>query len=123
MSSRNNVVRIVTLHPFDSEEIETIKAAAPKVEIEFAVCLTREEFNEKAKEAEVVYGDIRGEVLRSATKLKWVQAGGAGIEGIDPALLQGSVVVTNFARTFAPAISETAIGMLLCLTRGISKYY
>src|SRR5436190_1823340 len=24
---------------------------------------------------------------------------------------------------FAPAISETAIGMLLCLTRGISRYY
>jgi len=32
-------------------------------------------------------------------------------------------VVTNYARTFAHGISETAIGMLLCLTRGISKYY
>ncbi len=116
-------LRIVTLHPFEPEEIETIKAAAPRAHIEFTVCRSPGEFNEKVKGAEVVYGDIRGDVLRSASRLKWVQAGGAGIEGMDAALRNSPVVVTNFARTFAPAISETAMGMLLCLTRGISQYY
>ena len=116
-------LRIVTLHPFEPEEIETIKAAAPRAHIEFTVCRSPGEFNEKVKDAEVVYGDIRGDVLRSASRLKWVQAGGAGIEGMDAALRNSPVVVTNFARTFAPAISETAMGMLLCLTRGISQYY
>ena len=33
------------------------------------------------------------------------------------------VVVTNCARTFAPGITETGMGLLLCLTRGITKYY
>src|SRR5260370_34510309 len=42
---------------------------------------------------------------------------------MDQAVRESPVGVTNFARTFAPAISETAIGMLLCLTRGISRYY
>ncbi len=116
-------LRIVTLHPFEPEEIETIKAAAPRAHIEFTVCRSPGEFNEEVKDAEVVYGDIRGDVLRSASRLKWVQAGGAGIEGMDAALRNSPVVVTNFARTFAPAISETAMGMLLCLTRGISQYY
>jgi len=116
-------LRIVTLHPFEPEEIETIKGAAPRAHIEFTVCRSPGEFNEKVKDAEVVYGDIRGDVLRSASRLKWVQAGGAGIEGMDAALRNSPVVVTNFARTFAPAISETAMGMLLCLTRGISQYY
>ena len=116
-------LRIITLHPFEPEEIETIKAAAPRAHIDLTVCTSPGEFNEKVKDAEVVYGDIRGDVLRSASRLKWVQAGGAGIEGMDAALRNSPVVVTNFARTFAPAISETAMGMLLCLTRGISKYY
>jgi phosphoglycerate dehydrogenase-like enzyme len=116
-------LRIVTLHPFEPEEIETIKAAAPRAHIDFTICRSPGEFNEKVKDAEVVYGDIRGDVLRSASRLKWVQAGGAGIEGMDAALCNSPVVVTNFARTFAPAISETAMGMLLCLTRGISQYY
>ena len=42
---------------------------------------------------------------------------------MDPALRASSVVVTNYQRTFGHGISETAIGMLLCLTRGIGKYY
>ena len=114
---------IVTQHPFEPVEVEKIRAASPKARIEFTVCRTAEEFQQKVKDAEVVYGDIRGDALRTASRLKWLQAGGAGIEGLDAALRNSPVIVTNFARTFAPAISETAIGMLLCLTRGISKYY
>lgn len=123
MPPQSDSLRIVTLHPFEPAEIEQIKAAAPRARIDFTVCQTREEFEQRVKDAEVVYGDVRGEALGTAAKLKWVQAGGAGIEGMDRALFESPVLITNFAGTFAPAISETAIGMLLCLTRGISKYY
>src|SRR5689334_17739241 len=123
MPAQPDLLRIVTLHPFTPPEIEQIKAAAAKTPIDFTVCQSREEFDQKSKEAEVIYGDIRGEALRSASKLKWVQAGGAGLETLDPALLAHHAVLTNFAATFAPAISETAMGMLLCLTRGISRHY
>jgi phosphoglycerate dehydrogenase-like enzyme len=116
-------LHIVTLHPFEPAEIEKIKASAPKAHLEFTVCRSHDQFLQKVKDAEVVYGEIKGDTLRSASKLKWLQAGGAGIEWMDQALRESPVVVTNFARTFAPAISETAMGMLLCLTRGISKYY
>jgi len=116
-------LQIITLHPFEPAEIERIKAAAAPAEIDFIVCRSRDEFEPKTKDAEVVYGEIRGETLRSASKLKWVQAGGAGVEWMDQAMRESPVVLTNFAHTFGPAIAETAMGMLLCLTRGISKYY
>ena len=119
----SETLRIVTLHSFEPAEIAKIKTAAPKAHIEFTVCHTRDEFQQNVKEAEVVYGEIKADTLPTASKLKWVQAGGAGIEWMDRALRESPVVVTNFARTFAPAISETAMGMLLCLTRGIGKYY
>lgn len=123
MSSQPHPLHIVTMHPFEPAEIEQIKAAAAPAQIEIAICKTREEFQDRVKDAEVVFGDIRGEALKAAGKLKWVQAGGAGLDASDPALFASTAVVTNFAATFAPAISETAIGMLLCLTRGISRYY
>ena len=123
MKPNSEPLRIVTLHPFTPPEIEQIKAAAPKARIDLTVCQSREEFDQKSMAADVIYGDIRGEALRSASRLKWVQAGGAGLETLDPALREHPAVLTNFASTFAPAISETAIGMLLCLTRGISRYY
>jgi phosphoglycerate dehydrogenase-like enzyme len=116
-------IRIVTLHPFEPHEIEKIKAAASHASIDFTVCRSREEFDEKVKDAEVVYGEIKGAALHSASKLKWVQAGGAGVEWIDEVMRESPVVLTNFARTFAPGIAETAMGMLLSLTRGISTYY
>jgi len=116
-------LRIVTLHPFEPQEIEAIKAAASHANIDLIVCHSREDFADKVKNAEVIYGEIKGDQLRSASKLKWVQAGGAGVEWIDEAMRESPVVLTNFARTFAPAIAETSMVMLLCLTRGISKYY
>jgi len=116
-------LRIVTLHPFEPHEIERIKAAAPHASVDFIVCRSRDEFDEKLKGAEVVYGEVKGDELLSAAKLKWVQAGGAGVEWIDQAMRESAVVLTNFACTFAPAIAETAMGMLLSLTRGIRKYY
>jgi len=116
-------LRIAALHPFEPHEVAQIKAAAPRAHIDVTVCRSREEFEKALPDAEVVYGQIGGDLLPLASKLKWVQAGGAGVEWIDGALRDTPVVLTNFARTFAPATSETAMGMLLCLTRGITTYY
>lgn len=123
LKAAGDPIRIVTTYPFEPHEAEKIRAAAGSVRVDLVICATRDEFRAKVRDAEVVYGDIRGPELDSAPRLKWVQAGGAGVEGMDPALRKSPMVVTNYARTFAPGISETAIGLLLCLTRGLSKYY
>jgi phosphoglycerate dehydrogenase-like enzyme len=123
MKAQQDPIRIVTQYRFEPEEARAIQAAAAGTKVELAVCATREEFREKLKDAEVVYGDLRGADLDYAPRLKWVQGGGAGMEGMDAAMRKSPVVVTNYARTFAPGISETGMGLLLCLTRGITKYY
>lgn len=123
VQAQQQPLRIVTMYKFEPAEISRIQAAVQaKVDIE--ICATREEFRQKLRDAEVVYGDIRGNELDLAPKLKWIQAGGAGMEGtLDDAHRKSPVVITNYARTFAPGISETAMGLLLCLTRGIATYY
>jgi phosphoglycerate dehydrogenase-like enzyme len=113
---------IVTTYQFEPHEVAKIKSAA-KTAVEIVMCSSREEFNRRVADAEVVYGDVRGDALQFAKKLKWVQSGGAGVENMDEVMRNSPVVLTNYARTFAPGISETAMGLLLCLTRGIVKYY
>lgn len=71
----------------------------------------------------MVYGGLSGADLDFAPKVKWMHAGGAGMEGMDPKIKASSLVITNYARTFAHGISETAIGLLLALSRGLVKYY
>src|SRR5260370_449934 len=116
-------IHIATMYPFEPDEIRAIQAAVPETKVEIAIAKDQEEFRSLLREAEVVYGKILGSDLELAPKLKWIQWGAAGIDGMDAAIRNHSVVCTNYARTFASAISETAMGMLLCLTRGITKYY
>jgi len=116
-------IRIVTMYQFEPHEAAQIESPAAGIKAEIVICKTRDEFRSRLRDAEVVYGDVRGPELDSAPRLKWVQAGGAGVENLDPVFRKSAVTLTNYARTFAPGISETGMGLLLCLTRGIAKYY
>lgn len=111
------------MYAFEPDEVQKIKAAVPNAQVEILMAKNRDEFRTQLREAEVVYGDVRGADLDYAPKLKWVQSGGAGMENMDQAFRNHPSVCTNYARVFAHGISETGIGMLLCLTRGITKYY
>jgi phosphoglycerate dehydrogenase-like enzyme len=117
-------IKIVTMYGFEPPEVETIvQRAAEHAPVEIKICRTREEFRSSLRDAEVVYGDVRAADLDYAPRLKWVQAGGAGVEGMDEKFRASPIVMTNYARTFAHGISETAIGLLLALSRGLVKYY
>jgi phosphoglycerate dehydrogenase-like enzyme len=119
-----NPLRVVTTYAFTPEEVAKIEqTAAEHAKVEIIICKTREDFRERLREADIVYGALSGKDLDYAPKLKWWQAGGAGMEGADDTLWSSNLIITNYARTFAHGISETAIGLLLCLTRGISRYY
>jgi len=122
IKAQGSPIRIVTTYKFEPNEVRQIQQAAP-VPVEIVMCDTREQFRERLRDAEVVYGSISGADLDYAPKLKWVMAGGAGVEGMDPKFMASPIVLTNYARTFAPGISETAMCLLLCLTRGLAQYY
>ncbi len=115
-------LRVVTTYAFEPAEIERIRSTAG-TPVDVIVCRDGDEFRRRLAEADVVYGRIRGEELALAPRLRWIQAGAAGVDDLDQELFQSPIPLTNYAGTFAPAISETAMGMLVSLTRGISRYY
>jgi phosphoglycerate dehydrogenase-like enzyme len=114
-------IRVLTATAFEPHELERFKAAAPNVEM--IVVKTPEEFRRRLPEAEVVFGNLTGADLSAARNVKWVQTGQAGVETQDKEFMTSPIALTNMARTFAPAITETAIGLLLCLTRGLGTHY
>lgn len=116
-------IRIVTQYKFEPTEIQQLEAAAPGIQVQIVTASDRADFLAKARDAEVIYGDPRGNELDYMPKLKWIQTGAAGMEWMDEAFRKSPIPTSNMARIFAPGISETAMGLLLCLTRGITTYY
>jgi phosphoglycerate dehydrogenase-like enzyme len=114
-------IRILTATAFEPHEIEKITAAAPNIEL--IVVKGPAEFRRRLPDAEVVLGNLTAADLPAASKVRWVQTGAAGVETLDRAFMASPIVLTNTARIFAPAITETAMGFLLCLTRGITTVY
>jgi len=61
-------------------------------------------------------------VVKEATKLKWIQALGSGVDGIvDLPSLRGEVMVTNLHGIQGPPVSEAAMMAMLALSRGLQR--
>ncbi len=100
------------------EEIRGLSSA-----LELKICSSQNEFRREVADAHVIYGGFSREDLAVAKQLKWIQYTAAGVENILwPELVDSPIVLTNMQRIYAPAISETAIALILALTRGIPRY-
>ena len=100
-------IKVVTTYKFEPHEIQRIQDAVPNAKIDIEICANRDEFRLKIRDAEVVYGDIRAADLDFAPRLKWVQAGGAGMEGMllnDDKWSKSDVVLTNYAHDTKNAV-------------------
>ncbi|HEX6589591.1 MAG TPA: D-2-hydroxyacid dehydrogenase [Longimicrobiales bacterium] len=75
---------------------------------------------EAVRDAEIYCGYGAPEsIIRAGDCLRWVHSGTAGVSGaITGTLRESGVVFTNSAGVHAPAVAETAIGMMLHFARG-----
>lgn len=116
--SPSRKIKVVSVTNLSKKDIERIRAVSENLELQEL----KDNNQAILQDAEVIIGGINTEMLSKAKNLKWVQLYGAGVEWMPKELIAHPVVVTNMARTFAPVIAETAIGLLLSLTRGLVQF-
>lgn len=114
-----NPIRIVCAERLMPADLEKIRAAGKNVELK--VLGSRAELKHNAADAEVILGVVDRETMLAAKNLKWVQTWAAGVESLPKELMEHPCVLTNMQRVFAPVIAETALGLLLSLTRGLAQ--
>ncbi len=112
-------IRIVCAERLTVQEQERIRSAAPNVDL--VVIGDRSELKDKARDAEVILGIVDAETMLAARRLQWVQTWHAGVETLPKELMEHRCVLTNMQRVFAPVIAESAIAMMLSLTRGLAQ--
>lgn len=114
-------VKIVTQGGLRESNQEKIRSYSSNVELK--TCSSEKEFAAEFKTANIIYGDFSPEDFAAAKQLRWIQYPAAGVEHVLwPEVVESPVVLTNMQRMYSPTISETVIGFLLTLTRGLNRY-
>ena len=114
-------VKLATKDGIPAAYQEKLRAYAPNLDL--ALCRNQEQFGREVADAHVILGDFSREDLQAARQLRWIQCTAAGVENIlYPELVDSPIVLTNMQRMFSPTISETAIGLLLTLTRKLNHF-
>jgi phosphoglycerate dehydrogenase-like enzyme len=112
-------IKVLCTHNFSSREVQRIQEAGKNVHL--ILIKDPGELKAHLADAEVILGSIDGNLVPSAKGLKWVQTMAAGVENMPAELKEHPCTLTNMQRVYAPVIAETAIAMLLSLTRGLAQ--
>jgi phosphoglycerate dehydrogenase-like enzyme len=113
----NGPIPIVCTEKLSAAEAEQIRQVSPRVVLH----LGEKAAGEHLAGARVILGNPDARMVQAAKQLQWVQAWGAGVENLPREVVEHPCVLTNMQRVFAPVIAETAIGLLLSLTRGLAQ--
>ena len=113
-------IRIVCAERLTPDEVQKIASVSPNVD--FVLAQDRADLAGKGSDAEVILGTVNRETIQAARRLKWVQTWAAGVETLPKELMEHPCVLTNMQRVFAPVIAETAIALMLSLTRGLAQH-
>lgn len=111
-------IRIVSTGNLTAKEQERIRAVSKNIDLQIVL----DPRSSALEEAEVIIGNISGAMIQRAKKLKWVQATHAGMEGMPKEMIEHPLVLTNMQKIFSPVIAESAIALLLSLTRGLAQF-
>ena len=104
----------------NEEDLNTVRAIAP--DVNFVVSTSAEETQREIEDADAIFEHgVSPEMIRRAGKLRWMQRGGVGVEGLMfPELVNSDIVLTNARGTTGINIAEHVMALILAFTRTIN---
>ncbi len=121
---RRAPVRVLVYHP-DAADAKAYAALvrAPRRRVSVTVCATREEAAATVGDAEVIYAwKFPPELFPRATRLRWLQVMGAGVDWALGPALPARIPVTRVPGIFGPWMREYVLGWCLWVTQRAETY-
>jgi phosphoglycerate dehydrogenase-like enzyme len=119
----NLLILLAMPEPVRNQYRDRMRARFPELEITLADHHSRAVPLIATADALLTFAPMLSDaVLKSAARLRWVQALGTGVDNlIDRPCLAKEVIVTNVHGIHGPPVSEAAIGAMLALARGLPR--
>ncbi len=113
---------VLLYHPKDAQAYAQL-VRAPKGAIRLEVCATPEAAASHIREAEILYAwKFPAELLARASRLRWIQAMGAGVERFLVPELPARVTVTRATGMFGAWMAEYALGWCAWVTQRMETF-
>jgi phosphoglycerate dehydrogenase-like enzyme len=115
------MMRLV-IHPaIDAARLAGLAAATPALELVNA--RTPHEALAAMPTADGFFGKLTPELLRAATRLRWVQSPTASLEHyLFPELIAHSCQLSNMRGLFSDVVADHVLGFVLCFARNLHVY-
>lgn len=112
------MTRIVLSLPPPPEWMSRFKSTYPDVDF---VVGNGAKLKDLIADADALFGGVSSEELKAATRLRWIQSPGAGVEWLwgVPEIVDTQIQVTNTRGAHAETIAEHTFFLLLALTRQV----
>ena len=111
-------MKMIVFPAVNEDEARRIRDAAAGIEVINAA--SEEEARREIADADALYGNITPDLLRAAPKLRWIQAGRAGLEQyVFPELVESAVTLTNMRGIYNDHIADHVYGFVLAFARGL----
>jgi D-2-hydroxyacid dehydrogenase (NADP+) len=110
-------MKILVSFGLPSVYMERIRSVSSTLEV--VQSKDEEEALRLIEDADVLFaGFFSKELFAEATRLKWIQAWGAGVDRLLlPEVVKSGVIITNAAGVHPTPVSEHVVGLMLCLCR------
>lgn len=104
----------------NEEDLNTVRAIAP--DVNFVVSTSTEDTQREIEDADAIFEHgVSPELIRRAKKLRWIQRGGVGVEGLMfPELVNSDIVLANARGTTGINIAEHVMALILAFSRTIN---
>jgi phosphoglycerate dehydrogenase-like enzyme len=110
----------IVISRLSDKELDALHTIAPHVD--FVSTTTHEEAVREIADADALFGHwVTPELVRRAKKLRWIQVGHVGVEGIMfPELANSEIVLANARGTTGINIAEHVMAFILAFSRTIN---
>ena len=113
-------MKLLLLDPLPRPLVDQIRSISGDVEV--LVPAAGDDLGPSLPDVEIVVGGLTGEQFASASHLRWIHSGAAGVDGaLFPELIASDVLLTSAKGSVGEHLADHAMALMLALTRGIGK--
>lgn len=114
------MINVLVVMPFKDKHKQLMQESFPQVNFIYE----RKPDKNLVEKVDVIIGNVKPDLLKTASKLKWLQLNSAGTDGYcDKNIFPQNAILTNATGAYGLALSEYMLAVLMAMQKKLYRYH